>query len=313
MTGVIPRGAQVRRVTGSSETPDSSQKTMTALRRRAFLPDPRPVALHPPLDGLLVALDGPAGGALQPPAQPAAQQLPHMTGVVGDPGDLLDHRGDARKGPVVGVEAVRLGALSERLADRLKLSIGPARSVPGRSGTAQRLRPARAPAPMPAADVLPRDAESAGDLGLGAAGGEQLAGLETDTFEGLAVTQTTGVAAVSGWSHAAMLPGQPQSCHRKGRTSLTTRKVRCVTPAPSITLVRSRSIGPVPRWSNKLTPPPSRTGTRSMWISSRSPARMHCCTMLAAPTPTSLSPATAWACSRALSRPSVTKVNGDPS
>src|SRR5829696_2072237 len=220
MTGVIPRGAQVRRVTGSRETPDSSQKTMTALRRRAFLPDPRPVALHPPLDGSLVALDGPTGGALQPPAQPAAQQLPHMTGVVGDPGDLLDHRGDALKGPVVGVEAVRLGALSERLADRLKLSIGQARSVPGRSGTAQRLRPARAPAPMPAADVLPRDTESAGDLGLGAAGGEQLAGLETDTFEGLAVTQTTGVAAVSGWSHAAMLPGQPRSCHRKGRTRL---------------------------------------------------------------------------------------------
>src|SRR5215218_1896110 len=220
MTGVIPRGAQVRRVTGSSETPDSSQKTMTALRRRAFLPDPRPVALHPPLDGLLVALDGPAGGALQPPAQPAAQQLPHMTGVVGDPGDLLDHRGDARKGAVVGVEAVPLGALSEGMADRLKLSLGQTRSVPGRSGTVQRLRPARAPAPMPAADVLPRDAESAGDLGLGAAGGEQLAGLETDTFEGLAVTQTTGVAAVSGWSHAAMLPGQPQSCHRKGRTSL---------------------------------------------------------------------------------------------
>jgi hypothetical protein len=36
MTGVIPRGAQVRRVTGSNDTPDSSQNTMTALRRLAF-------------------------------------------------------------------------------------------------------------------------------------------------------------------------------------------------------------------------------------------------------------------------------------
>jgi hypothetical protein len=35
-TGVQPRGAQVRRVTGSSETPDSSQKTMTALRLSAL-------------------------------------------------------------------------------------------------------------------------------------------------------------------------------------------------------------------------------------------------------------------------------------
>src|ERR671913_938574 len=104
ITGVQPRGAQVRRVTGSSETPDSSQKTMTALRRRAFLPDPRPVALHPPPDGLLVTLDGPPGGTLEPPAQPAAQQLPHVPGMVGGPGDLLDHRGDALKGPVVGVK-----------------------------------------------------------------------------------------------------------------------------------------------------------------------------------------------------------------
>jgi hypothetical protein len=56
---------------------------------------------------------------------------------------------------------------------------------------------------VPAADVLPRDTELVGDLGLRAAGGEQLAGLETDTFRGLAVTQTAGVAAVGGWSHAA--------------------------------------------------------------------------------------------------------------
>jgi hypothetical protein len=46
---------------------------------------------------------------------------------------------------------------------------------------------------VPAADVLPRDTESASDLGLGAAGGEQLAGLETDTFEGLAVTQAAAL------------------------------------------------------------------------------------------------------------------------
>jgi hypothetical protein len=47
------------------------------------------------------------------------------------------------------------------------------------------------------------------DLGLRAAGGKQRAGLETDTFKGLAVTQTAGVAAVGGWSHAAMLPDNP--------------------------------------------------------------------------------------------------------
>ena len=50
-----------------------------------------------------------------------------------------------------------------------------------------------------------------------------------------------------------------------------TRNVRCVTPAPSITRVLSRSIGPLPRWSNSPTPPPSTTGTTSRCISSSSP------------------------------------------
>jgi hypothetical protein len=36
----------------------------------------------------------------------------------------------------------------------------------------------------------------------------------------LAVAQTPGVAAVGGWSHPAMLPGQARPCHWKGRTSL---------------------------------------------------------------------------------------------
>src|SRR6266511_1469209 len=209
MTGVTPRGAQVRRTTGSSDTPDSSQNTMTALRRLAFFPDPWPVSLHPPGDRLLVAFDGAAGGALQPPAQPAAQQLPHVTGMVGHPGHLLDHAGDPGESPVVGVEPVRAGALPERLPDSSKLRVGQARGVPGRAGAAQRLQPARAPLGVPAAGVLPGDTELAGDLGLGAAGGEQRAGLQTDSFERLAVAQTTGVAAVGGWSHPAMLPGQP--------------------------------------------------------------------------------------------------------
>jgi hypothetical protein len=50
-----------------------------------------------------------------------------------------------------------------------------------------------------------------GDLGLGAAGGKQRAGLQTDTFERLAVTQAAGVASVGGWSHTTMLPGQVRS------------------------------------------------------------------------------------------------------
>src|SRR6266487_514215 len=220
MIGVCPLGAQVRLVTGSSETPLSSQNTMAALRRRAFLPDPWPVGGDPAGDRPLVAFGGAAGGALQPVAHAAAQQLPDVAGMVGDPGQPLDHRGDALKGPVVGVEAVGAGALPERLVDRLQLLVGQAGRRPGGAGAAQRLRAAPAPVGVAAADGLAGGTQFPGDLGLGAAGGEQLAGLHADVFERLAVAQTAGVASVGGWSHAAILPGQPRFCHRNERASL---------------------------------------------------------------------------------------------
>jgi hypothetical protein len=43
--------------------------------------------------------------------------------MVGDPGQPLDHDGDAGQGPVVGVEAVRAGTLAEGLVDGGKLGI----------------------------------------------------------------------------------------------------------------------------------------------------------------------------------------------
>jgi hypothetical protein len=61
---------------------------------------------------------------------------------------------------------------------------------------------------VPAADVLAGHPESAGDLGLGVAGGKQRAGLQADAFKPLAVAHTAGVTAVGGWSHAAMPRGQ---------------------------------------------------------------------------------------------------------
>src|SRR4029450_13278657 len=128
MTGVWPRGAQVRRTTGSSDTPDSSQKTMAARRRRAPARILGPVLRHPAGDGLLVALDRAAGGALQPVVQPMAQQLPHVAGMVGHPRALLAHGGGSGKRPVVGVEAVRPGTLAQRLVDDVQLGIRQART-----------------------------------------------------------------------------------------------------------------------------------------------------------------------------------------
>src|SRR6266571_6282130 len=218
MTGVTPRGAQVRRVTGSSDAPDSSQNTMMARRRRAPARILGPVLGHPAGDRLLVTLNRAAGGALQAPAH-AAQQLPGVAGVVADPSCLLDHAGDAGHGPVVGVEAVGAGALPERPVDGGTLGLRQARVRPGGPTACQRVGPARSPPGVPAAGVLPGDAERAGDLGLGAAGGKQRTGLHADVFERLAVAQAPGVAAVSGWSHIAILPAKARSCHRNERSS----------------------------------------------------------------------------------------------
>src|SRR6266567_6011754 len=91
------------------------------------------------------------------------------------------------------------------------------------------------------------------------------------------------------------------------------RYVRWVTPGPSLTCGSSSAMGANLRFSNKRTPSPSRNGTRSMWISSSSPALRHCCTIVAEATTTDFSPAIIFACSIALSTPSVTNVTGHSS
>src|SRR5215211_3431326 len=145
MTGVWPRGAQVRRVTGSSEAPDSSQNTMAARRLRALARILGPVLGHPAGDRPLVTLDGAAGGAQQPVVEPVAQQLPDVAAMVADRGELFDHGRHTGQGPVIGVEAVRAGTLAQRLVDGGELLVVKARGVPGGAGAAQRLLPALAP------------------------------------------------------------------------------------------------------------------------------------------------------------------------
>src|SRR4029453_15425138 len=138
MTGVCPRGAQVRRVTGNSEAPDSSQNTITARRRRAFARILGPDLAHPVGEGPLVAFNGAAGGALQAVVQPVAQQLPYVAGMVGDPGQLFDNGGDSGRGQVGVGPSERRGA--EPVGPALRSASGP----PARQRACQRLTFCRA-------------------------------------------------------------------------------------------------------------------------------------------------------------------------
>ena len=121
-TGVSPRGDQVRRTGGISETADSSNKTRQADSAAAPF-DPRPLLLHPALDRLLVPFAGPPLGPLQAPAQALAQDHPDMAGVIADPGELGDHHRHPLQGPQVGVEPIGHRPRQQRLLDLGELGI----------------------------------------------------------------------------------------------------------------------------------------------------------------------------------------------
>jgi hypothetical protein len=215
---VWPRGAQVERTIGVSEIPDSSKKQMTAPRRLAFF-YPRPVAGDPLADRLLVALPGAAGGALQRPAELVAQQLPDVGGVVTHPGGAPDDFCDAAKGPQVGVEAVGLGALQQRLLDSVQLRWGQLGRAAGRANAGKAVGAVGLPALVPAADGLAGDAQGAGHLGLVDALLEELGGVQAAALKGVAVPAFGDGFAITG-CHGLMLPPTPALCHCRSQKSL---------------------------------------------------------------------------------------------
>jgi hypothetical protein len=84
-------------------------------------------------DAVLVAFERTAGRALRGPAH-AAQQSPHVPGVVALAGQALDHDRDPGQGPQVVVEPVGLGALEQGALDPLELGS----AQPGRVALAGR-------------------------------------------------------------------------------------------------------------------------------------------------------------------------------
>src|SRR6266542_714004 len=217
-TGVDPTGAQVRRTTGSSETPDSSKKTITALRRRAFLPDPRPVLRNPAADRRLVALQRASGGALQAPAH-LPQHPPDVPGMVAHAGQPLDHLRDPLQRPPVGREAMRTSALAQCLVDHGALfsrQLWPAALA---ASAGQRRGAAGSPAGVPHAGGLARDLKDACHCRLRGTLVEQLGGAQATLLEpcqvaapvskrdGLVMTAHRGACCLDRRSHHEhMLP-----------------------------------------------------------------------------------------------------------
>jgi hypothetical protein len=79
--------------------------------------DPGPVLGDPAGDGVFVALQGAAEGALHAPAQPLVEHRPQVPRVVAHPGQPLDQLPDARQGPQLAGEPVGAGALQQGLLD----------------------------------------------------------------------------------------------------------------------------------------------------------------------------------------------------
>jgi hypothetical protein len=217
--GVWPRGAQVRRVGGVNEAPDSSRKQSHAPRRAAPL-DPGPLLADPAGNLGVVALAGAAGGPLQAPAV-AAQQPPHVPGVVADPGQPPDHLGNPRQGPQVGVEPLRHRAGQQRPLHPPPVALRQPRGAAPAARAGQPRPAALAPAGMPAAGGLPRDPKAAGDLGLRQALGEQAVGLQAALPGGRGAQGTGRGRGALGHDHR-LTTREASECHPILRASVAT-------------------------------------------------------------------------------------------
>jgi hypothetical protein len=87
------------------------------------LQNPWPVFLDPAVDRRLITLGGPAPGTLERPAEPVAQQRPHVRRMMLNPGEAFDHHRDAVQGPQFPDEPIRRRPVEQRLLDRRQLGI----------------------------------------------------------------------------------------------------------------------------------------------------------------------------------------------
>ena len=84
-----------------------------------------------------------------------------MARMITNSGHPLDHRGHARKRPQIAAETVSPAALAQHLLDGTKLTTVQLRLATRPPGTAQGVRAAAPPFPIPTTDALPTDLQVA--------------------------------------------------------------------------------------------------------------------------------------------------------
>ncbi len=117
-------GARTRTRLGRRSTPGAAGPAFYA----------GPLAFHPGGDGVVVALQGPAGRPLPAPPQPVTQNLPRLGRAVTNPGGRLDHISHPSQRPQIGREPIHPGSLLEgghHLGQLVVAQPGPPSRPPG--------------------------------------------------------------------------------------------------------------------------------------------------------------------------------------
>ena len=223
-TGVGPRTDQVRRTGGISEMPDSSKKTIQADAARALFCSA--ATGGPPSAGWSlrrVPWLGVGGVARSSPGVPAAAATPMgwtalLRSAPGrprrcDPGSTRRSRTHGRARPA--------GVPARSLPGHCRGSWDGARWVRG----SVMPEPLSLPAGVPAAGALARDVQLPGDLGLGAALGEQLGGAFSAglTLGPLAGPSLSCLLLAAVGRHGAHASTQPTPRHPKMKGSIIRR------------------------------------------------------------------------------------------
>jgi hypothetical protein len=166
-----------------------------------------------------------------------------MPGVVTHPGELADHHRDPFQGPQVGVEPIGHHPGQQGLLDPGQVASRQIGVGAGRATTPQGLDTAPLEAGVPDMGALAGDTELAGDLGLGAALGEQLGRLQASGLEGGAVI---GRAGAAGSRHRRTLTRHLPSRQPNPRNSIRQRFEGLVRSCGAVAAQRSERTAPPP-------------------------------------------------------------------